>query len=146
MLLYWTFGSTSTAAEVICRRVRSRSLGLSPSAIRRAASRRRLSSMRRRYSSSWRGRNGDPSRAPARGPHMAGPADGYDPTVGVLTFVTRGAAAAGGQALRAATVTLAAARPADKPLHPDGSVVGGVLQRFGSVHTGAAWLDEAGED
>ena len=57
----------------------------------------------------------------------------------------RSAAAVGGQALRAATSTLAAARPAGKPLHPRGSVVPGVLERFGAVSTGAAWLDEPGE-
>ena len=53
---------------------------------------------------------------------------------------------AGGQALRAATSTLAAARPAAKPLHPQGSVVPGVIERYGSLRTGAAWLDEAGRD
>jgi hypothetical protein len=64
----------------------------------------------------------------------------------VVFSTARGAAALGGQALRVATSTLAAARPAAKPLHPRGSVVPGVLQRFGSGHTGAPWLDEAGED
>src|SRR3954453_3812781 len=49
MLLNWTFGRTSTAARVTCRSVVSRSLGLSPSAIRRAASRNRSWSMARRY-------------------------------------------------------------------------------------------------
>jgi hypothetical protein len=63
----------------------------------------------------------------------------------VVHSAARGAAAVGGQALRAAT-SLASARPAAKPLHPQGAVVTGVLQRFGSVQTGAAWLDEAGED
>lgn len=42
---------------------------------------------------------------------------------------------------------LVAARPAAKPLHPQGSVVRGTLHRHGSpVPSGVAWLDEAGED
>src|SRR3954471_22958646 len=65
----------------------------------------------------------------------------------LVSSAARGAATAGGQALRAATSTLAAARPAAKPLHPEGSVVQGTLQRFGpSPRTGVAWLDEPGED
>lgn len=64
----------------------------------------------------------------------------------VVSSAARGAAALGGQALRAATITVAAARPAPKPLHPAGSVVTGRLERFGGLSTGAAWLDEAGED
>lgn len=63
----------------------------------------------------------------------------------VVPLAVRSAAAVGGQALRAATSTLAAARPAAKPLHPRGSLVPGVLERFGTVSTGAAWLDEPGE-
>ena len=58
----------------------------------------------------------------------------------------RAASAAGGQVLRAAT-RLVSARPAAKPLHPRGSVVRGTLHRFGAGDgTGAAWLDEAGDD
>jgi hypothetical protein len=64
----------------------------------------------------------------------------------IVSSAARGAAALGGQALRVATTTVAAARPAAKPLHPEGSVMTGRLQRFGGVTTGAAWLDEAGED
>jgi len=64
----------------------------------------------------------------------------------VVLSAARFAAAVGGQALRVATMTVAAARPAAKPLHPGGSVVTGVLQRLGGLGTGAAWLDEAGED
>ena len=64
----------------------------------------------------------------------------------LVSFAARGAAALGGQALRAATISVAAARPAAKPLHPEGSVVSGHLQRFGGLSTGVAWLDEAGED
>src|SRR3954454_6717826 len=65
----------------------------------------------------------------------------------LVSTAARGAAVAGGQALRAATGALAAARPAAKPLHPEGSVVTGVLQRFGSApRTGVAWLDEPGSD
>ena len=67
-----------------------------------------------------------------------------------MTFLTssvRGAAAAGGQALRAATGAIATLRPADKPLHPAGAVTTGVLRRLGpDVGSGAAWLDEPGED
>jgi hypothetical protein len=64
-----------------------------------------------------------------------------------LTSPVRGVAAAGGQALRAATGALAALRPAGKPLHPAGSVTTGVLHRLGpEVHSGAAWLDEPGQD
>ena len=48
--------------------------------------------------------------------------------------------------LSAATGMLAA-RPAAKPLHPRGSVVRGTLRRFGTEDsTGAAWLDQTGED
>lgn len=48
--------------------------------------------------------------------------------------------------LRGAT-RLVAARPAAKPLHPRGSVVRGTLRRFGTDdETGAAWLDQPGED
>jgi hypothetical protein len=65
----------------------------------------------------------------------------------LVSTAARGAASAGGQALRAATSALAAARPAAKPLHPEGSVVTGTLQRFGSApRTGIAWLDEPGTD
>ncbi len=63
-----------------------------------------------------------------------------------LDLASRAASYAGGQALRAATAVVAA-RPAAKPLHPDGSVVHGTLRRFGGgPATGAAWLDDAGED
>jgi len=63
-----------------------------------------------------------------------------------LGGAARAASTAGGQALRAATRVIAA-RPAAKPLHPRGSVVGGTLHRFGSEDkTGAVWLDEAGDD
>lgn len=64
----------------------------------------------------------------------------------VVSSAARGAATLGGQALRAATITVAAARPAAKPLHPEGSVVTGRLERVGGLSTGAAWLDQAGED
>ena len=40
-----------------------------------------------------------------------------------------------------------AARPAAKPLHPQGAVVRGTLRRYGGgPRTGAAWLDGTGED
>ena len=42
---------------------------------------------------------------------------------------------------------IVAVRPAAKPLHPRGSVVGGTLHRFGADNkAGAAWLDQAGDD
>jgi len=63
-----------------------------------------------------------------------------------LDATTRSASTAGGQVLRAAT-GLIAARPAAKPLHPRGAVVGGTLRRTGTgARVGAAWLDRAGED
>lgn len=56
-------------------------------------------------------------------------------------------ASVGGAALAAATRTLAALRPARKPLHPDGDVLPGRLVRGGSDRpTGVPWLDEPGED
>jgi hypothetical protein len=64
----------------------------------------------------------------------------------VVDSSARAASSAGGQILRAAT-RFVTARPAAKPLHPRGSVVRGTLRRSGSHDaTGAAWLDEAGED
>lgn len=48
--------------------------------------------------------------------------------------------------LRAAT-RLVAARPAAKPLHPEGTVVRGTLHRRGGAEpSGVAWLDDPGED
>jgi hypothetical protein len=67
--------------------------------------------------------------------------------VDLLDSTTRGFTTVGGQVLRAATRTVAAARPADKPLHPEGSVLRGRLERSGgTVPSGVAWLDEPGED
>lgn len=64
----------------------------------------------------------------------------------VLDSAARAASSVGGQVLRAATLIIAT-RPDDKPLHPRGSVVRGSLHRFGNGdRTGAAWLDEAGDD
>ncbi|MCW2848169.1 MAG: putative phosphodiesterase [Marmoricola sp.] len=49
--------------------------------------------------------------------------------------------------LAAATRVIALLRPADKPLHPDGSVFVGHLDRRGStIPSGVAWLDERGRD
>lgn len=63
-----------------------------------------------------------------------------------LDTAARAASSAGGQLLAAGTGVLAL-RPAAKPLHPRGSVVRGTLHRAGTEPTtGAAWLDEAGED
>lgn len=63
-----------------------------------------------------------------------------------LDAAARAASSAGGQVLRAAT-GIVAVRPADKPLHPRGSVVRGSLHRFGAAErTGVAWLDQAGDD
>jgi hypothetical protein len=54
---------------------------------------------------------------------------------------------AGGAVLSAATATLAALRPAAKPLHPRGQVVPARLFRRGArPPTGVAWLDAVGED
>jgi hypothetical protein len=63
-----------------------------------------------------------------------------------VDLVARAASSAGGQVLRGAT-RIITARPAAKPLHPRGSVVRGTLHRFGAEdRTGAAWLDQAGDD
>ncbi len=64
----------------------------------------------------------------------------------IVDSALRAASSAGGQVLRAATGVVAA-RPAAKPLHPRGSVVRGTLRRFGAEESsGAAWLDDAGDD
>jgi hypothetical protein len=64
----------------------------------------------------------------------------------VTARTARAASTAGGQILRAAT-RFVTARPAAKPLHPRGSVVGGTLRRSGGgERTGVAWLDSPGED
>jgi hypothetical protein len=61
----------------------------------------------------------------------------------VLRSGAGAASSAGGQVLRAAT-RLVTMRPAAKPLHPRGSVVSGILRRYGDdAETGAAWLDHA---
>jgi hypothetical protein len=66
--------------------------------------------------------------------------------MGAIDSAGRVTSSAGGQILRAAT-RLVTVRPAAKPLHPRGSLVGGTLHRFGGEgRTGAAWLDRAGED
>lgn len=71
---------------------------------------------------------------------------GYRSDMSALDAAARAASSAGGQILRAATGIIAA-RPAAKPLHPRGSVVRGTLHRFGAEdRTGAAWLDQAGDD
>jgi hypothetical protein len=65
----------------------------------------------------------------------------------LLVSTTRGLAATGGEVLRAATRTVAALRPADKPLHPDGSVLQTRLDRAGSdERSGVDWLDRPGRD
>jgi hypothetical protein len=52
-----------------------------------------------------------------------------------------------GQVLAAATRSLAAVRPAPKPLHPRGELVRGRLYRHGvQPPVEVAWLDERGED
>jgi hypothetical protein len=64
----------------------------------------------------------------------------------VADHVAHAASFAGGQILRGAARVISA-RPAAKPLHPRGSVVVGTLHRFGAEDgTGAAWLDQAGDD
>jgi hypothetical protein len=65
----------------------------------------------------------------------------------VVGTTTRGAAAVGGQALRAAAGALAALRPTPKPLHPAGTVLLATLRRFGGPGTSSSpWLDSAAED
>jgi hypothetical protein len=59
-------------------------------------------------------------------------------------------ASGAGRLLAAATRAVAAVRPADKPLHPDGRTSGAVLERHGSSApdraTAAPWLLEPGRD
>lgn len=63
-----------------------------------------------------------------------------------VASAARALSSAGGQVLRTATRVLVA-RPAAKPLHPLGDVVRGTLRRRGGgAASGAAWLDETGED
>jgi len=62
-------------------------------------------------------------------------------------FPARTASSVGGALLAGATRSLAAVRPAAKPLHPEGSLVRGRIYRHGlTPGTGVSWLDEAGED
>ncbi len=71
---------------------------------------------------------------------------GYRCHMSALDSAARAASYAGGQMLRAATGIIAT-RPADKPLHPRGSVVQGTLHRFAVEGTaGAGWLTQAGDD
>lgn len=60
--------------------------------------------------------------------------------------VTRSMARAGGRVLQTAVDVLAHLRPAEKPLHPHGTVHLGVLRRHPGATTGAAFLDEGGSD
>jgi hypothetical protein len=65
----------------------------------------------------------------------------------LLATGARAASTAAGAALAAGTRTLAALRPAAKPLHPQGQVLHGRVYRHGTrPATGVAWLDEPGED
>ena len=58
-----------------------------------------------------------------------------------------GGSSAVGATLSATIRTMAALRPAAKPLHPEGVIVTGALERRGSaVSSGSAWLDEPGRD
>lgn len=68
---------------------------------------------------------------------------GYPDRMSALTVV----AGAGGRVLATAAGALAALRPAAKPLHPDGEVRLGRLERHGrGPRSGVPWLDEPGED
>ncbi len=59
----------------------------------------------------------------------------------------RAVADAGGRLLSAATAALAAVRPAAKPLHPEGRVFAGTLERHGSAEpTGVPLIDGTGSD
>ena len=61
--------------------------------------------------------------------------------------VVRGGSSAAGTALSASIRAIAALRPSAKPLHPEGAVVAGTLERRGSaVPTGSPWVDEPGRD
>ena len=61
--------------------------------------------------------------------------------------VVRGGSSAIGATLSATIRTVAALRPAAKPLHPEGVIVRGTVERHGSaVPSGSAWLDEPGRD
>jgi hypothetical protein len=67
------------------------------------------------------------------------------PTLGA--GLGRRAGSVGGAVLAAATRAIAAARPAEKPLHPDGVILVGRLRRHGSYPgSGVTWLDRPGED
>lgn len=71
---------------------------------------------------------------------------GYQNDMRALDAAGRAASSAGGQILRTATGAIAA-RPAAKPLHPRGSVVGATLSRFGAdVGSGVAWLDQVQDE
>ena len=57
--------------------------------------------------------------------------------------LVRGGSSAVGATLSAAIRTMAALRLAPKPLHPEGVIVKGTLERRGSaVPSGSAWVDE----
>ncbi len=65
----------------------------------------------------------------------------------LLSLARTASSAAGGALLATATRSLAAVRPAAKPLHPEGLLVRGRIYRHGlSPGTGVPWLDEPGED
>jgi hypothetical protein len=54
---------------------------------------------------------------------------------------------AAGRALSTITHGIARLRPADKPLHPEGSLFSGrVLRRGSALPIGVPWIDQAGED
>jgi hypothetical protein len=72
---------------------------------------------------------------------------GYSRAMALLESGASAVGSAGGLLLSAATATVAALRPAAKPLHPRGEVVHARLFRRGArPATGVAWLDEPGED
>jgi hypothetical protein len=65
----------------------------------------------------------------------------------LLSRARQASSSAGGALLAIATRSLAAVRPAAKPLHPEGSLVRGRIYRHGLVPgTGVPWIDEPGED
>jgi len=68
-------------------------------------------------------------------------------TPAALARARNALAATGGAALGAAARTVAAVRPAAKPLHPRGEVLAGRLRRLGTLSpTGVAWLDDPSGD
>ncbi|MBG6094803.1 hypothetical protein [Nocardioides luteus] len=74
------------------------------------------------------------------------PADDRPSRHRLAPAVTGSIARTAGRVLQAGVGVLAHLRPADKPLHPQGTVHLAVLRRHPGETTGAAFLDESGSD